>query len=598
MTKLGLYVFGVLLLLLVSSQRGCAQYQLNIICVDRDSVFDQKNLGLERAFKDREACLNYIYKLPALLQSKGFATASIDSIKYDSVSAFIHLFIGDVYTWGHIHTRTSDASILSASGWNDRRIAGRGLNYQQVQASEQQILDYLENNGYPFARISLDSIQLNTGILSAQLKIDKGPLYRIDSIRVYGTAKISTDFLQRYLNIKNGSIYRKDRLLVVDKKLMELPFLQEDRSWTLTLLGTGSILNLYLKPRKASQIDALVGLLPNNSQLPNNGLLVTGEATISLQNSFGNAESIGLNWQQVQVKSPQLNLSFQQPFIFKSPYGLNFSFDLFKKDSSYLNVNAILGVQYVASTTKTGSIFFQASSSNLLVVDTAEVIATHQLPSQADVSSVGLGLNYQYMNTNYRFNPLRGNEFQVTAYIGTKTIKKDNTITQLVDPNDSSFSFSSLYDTLQLNTYELRVQFTGAHYVQLSRASTLKLGFSGGVFQSPSTFRNEVFQIGGYKLLRGFDEQSILAADYAVGTVEYRYLIAQNSFLFSFIDLGWAENKIPSYAQNSTYLGFGLGLAFQTKAGIFNMSYALGKSSGNELNFSQAKIHLGYVNFF
>jgi len=45
-------------------------------------------------------------------------------------------------------------------------------------------------------------------------------------------------------------------------------------------------------------------------------------------------------------------------------------------------------------------------------------------------------------------------------------------------------------------------------------------------------------------------------------------------------------------------LGVGLGIAFETKAGIFNMSYAVGKRDDSNFNLRQAKIHLGYVNFF
>jgi outer membrane translocation and assembly module TamA len=104
--------------------------------------------------------------------------------------------------------------------------------------------------------------------------------------------------------------------------------------------------------------------------------------------------------------------------------------------------------------------------------------------------------------------------------------------------------------------------------------------------------------IGGYKLLRGFDEESIYASDYAVGTLEYRYLIGMNSFLFSFVDLGWAKNNIPTYSFSSSYIGVGLGLAFETKAGIFNISYAVGKQDNNSFSLREAKIHLGYVNFF
>lgn len=257
-----------------------------------------------------------------------------------------------------------------------------------------------------------------------------------------------------------------------------------------------------------------------------------------------------------------------------------------------------MGATYSASSTKVGTVFIQALSSNQLTIDTTQVIATHQLPAQADISSVSLGVNYEFSNTNYRFNPLRGNELLFTGTAGTKTIKKNNTIEQLVDPSDPGFNFAALYDTLQLNSYEFRLKLVGAHFFQMSRASTLKLGLNTALFQSPNIFRNELYQIGGYKVLRGFDEESILASVYAVGTIEYRYLIAQNSFLFAFTDIGWAKNTVPGYQIDNGYLGFGLGLAFETKAGIFNISYALGKQNDQELNFRQAKIHIGYLNFF
>ena len=542
--------------------------------------------------------MEYVNQLPASLEAKGFATVSLDSIRYDSTEAFVRLYLGDLFKWSHILTLPSDATLLSGIGWDEKKYLAKPLNFPQIQRNQQLIMEWLENNGYPFARVALDSILLVNGELTARLKIDRGPLYRIDSIRLYGNAKISKDFLQQYLNIPDGTIYKKDKLQTISKKIRDLPYIQEQQFWTLTLLGTGSVLNLYLKPKKSSQIDVLLGFLPNNNQLSSKKLLVTGEATINLKNSLGNGESIGLNWQQIQVQSPRLNLYFQQPYLFKSPFGLNVSFDLFKKDSSYLNINALLGVQYSASATRTGSVFVQSSSSSLLNVDTLQVIATRRLPAEADISSVSLGLSYEFNNTNYRFNPLRGNELQFTGTVGTRKIKKNNQIVKLTDPADAGFSFNSLYDTLKLNSYQFRIKLIAAHYFQLARVSTLKLGINMGVFQSPNTFRNEAFQIGGYRLLRGFDEESILASQYSVGTIEYRFLIAQNSFLFSFLDLGWAKNNIPGYSVDNTFLGFGLGLAFETKAGIFNISYAVGKRNDNNLNLRQAKIHLGYLNFF
>ena len=596
-TKISRYALIVAVLLITS--RGWTQYPLHIMPVDKDSLFIHKQLGLLNSFKNKDACSEYIYTLPALLQAKGYLTASVDSVGADEASTTIRIYIGETYRWARIDVSGVDPTLLSGVAWNERSFSHRLLDFRQYQARQQQLLGYLENNGYPFGKVSLDSITLGSnGEVSAKLKVEKGPLYHIDSIRLYGTGKISNEFMQRYLNIPNGSVYKKERLEAISRKILELPYVQEQQPWTLAMLGTGSVVNLYLKPKKSSQINALVGFLPSSDPLLGNKVLVTGEATVNLKNALGNGETIGLNWQQLQAGSPRLNLLFQQPYLFHSPFGMNASFDLFKQDSSYINVNMMLGAQYAFSAAQTGAVFIRNMISSLLDVDTVQVLASRTLPSEADIRAVSLGLSYEFNNTDYRFNPRKGNEVQFMGSVGTKKIKENPQIAKLKDPADPDFSYASLYDTVKLSSYQLLLRGSAAHYFSLSHASTLKLGFNGGVYNSPTTYRNELFRIGGYKLLRGFDEESILASQFAVGTLEYRYLIGLNSYLFTFMDGGWAKNSVPGFNLNSTFLGFGLGLAFETKAGIFNISYALGKREDTKFNFRDAKIHLGYVSFF
>ena len=602
MTKVAVYQYmcrkGLFVVLLLLPFILSAQYKLRIIPVDKDSLFIRKQLRLETDFRNGAACMDYISGLPKLLLSKGYPSASVDSVYYDSLFATLHLYTGEPLKWTKLNTDSVDKKILEQLNWTRKLSGSKPIDFQEVQNLQQKILDYLENNGYPFAKVKLDSIFILDNAFQASLKVEKGPLYKIDSIHNDGTAKISPGFLQHYLGISNGSIFRKDKLQAVSRKISELPYLQEQKPWDMTLLGSGSTLNLYLLPKKSSQINVLVGFLPANDQLVNNKLLVTGEATINLKNALGNGETIGLNWQQVQVKSPRLNLVFAQPYLFNSPFGVNLGFDLFKKDSSYVNISLLLGVQYALSSNQTGSVYLQNLSTNLLVVDTLTVKFSRQLPAEADVRSVNLGINYEWFNTDYRFNPRRGNEVILNTSAGTKKIQKNSSIVKLVDDSDPSFDFNHLYDTVNLKSYQFRVKLSAAHYFRLTRTSTLKTAVNGGWFQSPNTFRNELFQIGGYKLLRGFDEESIFASQYAVGTVEYRYLIGQNSFLFGFTDFGWARNTAPAVHVSNTFFGAGLGMAFETKAGIFNISYAAGKRDDSKFNLRQSKIHLGYVNYF
>lgn len=575
-----------------------AQFRLQYKAVDKDSAFIYSTLHLESDFKNQVLAKEYIDNLPVLLQSKGYAAASVDSVYYDLVSAQCFLYVGETFQYARLHVDSADRKLLNAISFNLRNGQKLALSFDQVVTAQQKLLDYLENNGYPFAKIKLDSIAYVDQQLEAYLKINKGPLYKIDSIRNFGKATISASFLQRYLGIMNGSIYKKDRLLTISKKLNDLAYVQESQPWNLTMLGTGSILNVYLAPKRSSQINVLVGFLPNSTQTENNKLQITGDATINLKNALGNGETIDINWQQLQVKSPKLDLAFQQPYLFGSPFGMNASFNLFKKDSSYVNINMQIGAQYALSASQGGTVFLQSFQTNVLSIDTVAIKSLHILPEQADIRSVNLGFNYEWYGTDYRNNPRKGNEWLISVTAGSKTIKKSPVILGLKDESDPGFDFNSLYDTVKLNSYQFKVKGTMAHYFKLSRFSTLKTAVNGGWYQSPAIYRNELFQIGGYKLLRGFDEESIFASQYAIGTLEYRYLVGRNSYLSYFFDGGWSKNASVYARASNYYWGTGIGMAFETKAGIFNMAYAVGKRDDVKFDIRQSKIHIGYVNYF
>jgi len=589
-----------LLLVLLTAGVASAQktYGLRLYAIDRDSVFLTEELAVPSAFSDRYACSNYINKLALDLRAKGYVTASLDSVHYDSTFATAVIFIGDTYKWATIDTKNIDAQILDAIGWREKNFVEKPMDFDQLKTWQEKILVYLENNGYPFAKVFLDSLQIEDERISALLKLDKGHQYKIDSIRVNGEVKISNIFLQKYLDLPDGSLYNREKLRRISKKLLDLPYVQEEKPSDLSLLSMGSILNLYLKPKRSSQVNVLLGFLPNNDQLTSKKLLITGEANVNLHNALGQGETIGLNWQQLQVKSPRLNILYQHPYLFNTPIGLDFAFDMFRKDSTFVNINLQLGAQYMLSTTQSGKLFIQKFQTILNAVNVATILQTHQLPEDADVNSVNVGIDYSFNNTDYRLNPRKGNEIHIIGSVGTKKIKKNDQIVALKDPGDPAYDFSSLYDTVKLKSYQFRIILSAAKYFQLGKQSTIKGAFNGAVFQSANIFRNELFQIGGYKLLRGFDEESQYLSKYAIGTMEYHYLIGMNSYFYTLFDGGWGQNNSLNRNISYTYFGAGLGLSFETKVGIFNLAWAVGKRSDTQLNLRQSKIHFGFVNYF
>ena len=111
------------------------------------------------------------------------------------------MYLGKQEHWVQLRADSIDKIALDESGFANKDFQGKPVNMLQVQSIEQHLLNYYEKNGYPFASIFLDSIRLADDSMKAILKINKGPLYHIDSIRVYGNITISNHFLQQYLGI-------------------------------------------------------------------------------------------------------------------------------------------------------------------------------------------------------------------------------------------------------------------------------------------------------------------------------------------------------------------------------------------------------------
>ena len=147
-----------------------------------------------------------------------------------------------------------------------------------------------------------------------------------------------------------------------------------------------------------------------------------------------------------------------------------------------------------------------------------------------------------------------------------------------------------------MNSYQLKLKTDYAHYFHVSKYAVVKTTVTAGWQESPSYFTNELYQIGGYKLLRGFDEESIYADKFTVATLEYRYLLGLNSYFNTFSDVGITQNSVTRI--NNNFIGGGFGLAFEAKQGIINISLAVGKRNDLPFNINETKIHIGFVSLF
>ncbi len=582
-------LFHTILLFILSITTVYAQPAYNL---NYKFTTQPNNVKLKTTFTNRPEAEIYLNQLPQLLFTKGYIAASIDSVNYKNTEGFVTIYLGQKYSWAQIKTLPKYQPILNEI------LSYKKQNQLAVNDTladwRQSLLDYFEENGKPFASLQLDSVQLINDSIFATLNILEGSEYKIDSVHNAGRAKINKHFLEKYLHIQAGMKYKKSILDKIDQRLNELNFLQQSQPWSLSLLAGGATINTYLEPQKSNQLNILIGFLPASPNTPANKLLITGDANILLKNSLGRGETIGLTWQQIQYKSPRLNVQFIQPYLFNSNFGIDIGLDMLKKDTFFVNIQTRLGVQYEVSSTQTGKIIWQTNITNVSTIDTNYIKQNRQLPDLIDVSSSNLGLEYEINTTNYRQNPKRGLEAVLSVFGGLKKIRKSGTVINLKDPN---INYSKLYDSIQLKAWQAKLKLKIAKYFTLGKQSVLKTALQTGWYQSPNYFRNEMFQVGGFKLLRGFDEESIYANLYNVFTAEYRLLFSRNSYFFGFVDVGKTTFKNQQLKLNNNYIGTGFGLALDTKNSLLNISWAVGKQNSNKFDFRQSKIHIGFVNY-
>lgn len=509
---------------------------------------------------------------------KGYITASFDSIHEDSLRMTAYLFTGEAYTLSALRPGNADPLFLDQGGYRERFFANTPFRNDEITALFENLITYCEDHGYPFASVKLDSIKLlpNRSV-SAALNMKLNQRVSIDSIIVKGSSGIHWRYIRNYFNIKEGDIYNESRVTRIEERLADLPFVSVIRPPEVVFINDIARIILYLDKKSASQFDGILGVAPNEQT--SGKLLITGDIKLKLLSAFNRGELIDLNWKKLESSSQNLNFHFNYPFLFSTPFGFDYKLSLFKKDTSYLNLANNIGIQVLFLGYNHVRAFYENQRSNLLSTEGLEFATV--LPEYADVTSSLYGIGTELTRLDYRYNPLKGFSIDISGAIGSKKIRRNAN----VNP--------ALYDSIPLSSTLYRVEAKARYFLPLFRSTTLMIGNQSGFLENENLFDNELFRIGGLKTLRGFDEESISASAYSVFTLEFRYLFDRNSFFQLFVDGAYFESNSQSGYIQDMPIGFGAGVNFETRAGIFALNYALGSRKAQPIQFKSAKIHFG-----
>ena len=560
-------------------------------------IFLKNNPNFPKTAADTASAVNILRGVMGGLHAQTFLEASFDSIIIFQKNIIAYLHIGKPYKWASLRNGNVNPDYLSQVGYRERLFENKPFSAKEIADIEEKLLNFAEDTGFPFAQVWLDSIKVENATVLAALMMKTGSPFRFDSIELSGFAKISPRFLENYLDVKKGSLFNRTKVLKMAARLAELPYLTVRKPPTVRFTEGGyAVVNVLLDNRKASRWDFLVGVQPTTQPDGSQKFGITFNGTADFQNLFGVGERIYASFENVRPQSPRLNVKASYPYILNLPYGFEGAFDLYKRDSTYIETHANAGVQYLLGGSNYLKLFWQNYKSNNLIINRLQIEQTRRLPSTLDVSTNTLGLEFLKQQLDYRFNPRQGWAILLRGGAGIRTVRQNSDILDIKNP---TFDFKSLYDTVTLRSFQYRLDNKTEFYLPVLKRSVLKLAVtSGWLFTSSPISQNEQYRIGGNRLLRGFDEESLFATRYAVGTLEYRLLIGRNSYLYAFGDVGYIENKTRTTQTKDTPIGFGAGITFETNVGLFGVTLALGQQQGNPVDFRNVKTHFGYVSLF
>lgn len=550
---------------------------------------------VENKFDSKKALFSYLDSKKIAAFSEGNLGFSVDSVTFsDSVTCQAFVNLGPRYYWGEIKWSVQEG-ILLKSGLSTKNISHLYANPDRLTSFYQKLITYYEDNGYPFAIVKLDDVTVKNDSISGSLQVSEGQLFTYDTLSLHGDLRLNRSYLEQYLGLVEGEVYREKEFIEVQKKIKELPFVTQFQKPSVEFQNGKAVVHVYLNRKSANFFNGVVGVLPNSPQLEqlNTGsnLLLTGDVKLVLINQIRNGEKIDFAWKRLKPETQQLNAGVSFPYLFKTPFGVDDKLDLLKQDSSFLNFSNQLGALYSLSSERQIKVFWEHKSTNVLTSgeEDSELLGNRS-------NSYGLELLLEQLD--YRFNPRKGVKIKVVAQGGLRTLsglEDDDKIAIEFPSDDQSISISALIPkTSPLYKFKLDMEY----YIPLFELMTIKLASKNSYINNPYLFNNDLDRIGGFKLLRGFDEQSIFTSFSSVFTFEYRFLLEQNSFIGLFYDHGYIQSNTFLNQSDDFPLGFGASISFQTKPGIFTIMYAVGRQRGNPVNFSSAKIHFGFVSLF
>lgn len=524
-----------------------------------------KNLELYKAEKVNSNRIRELVNNILLLEiESGYFTCNVDSINLKNQKLKIYLQTGNLISLNSIKVNLPNSLALKLrENFNSDKTY---FNANEFSDKIKKWIVLMNNNGFPFAEFEFQKSEIINSKINLICNLITGPLVKIDSIINPEINKKELQLVYKFTDIRNGDLFELNKIYKISENIKNTGFIQEIRPPAYEFIDNKASIYTYCKPQSKNSINGLVGIQPGENET----VQFTGNVALSFQNALSYGEVLKINWRRMFNSSQNLIAELSYPFLFNTNFEIQGGLDMIKKDSSFFNFNSKLIVNYKSNSNfSNGFLFTNNNSTNLLEEDY----------SSTSVNSFGFVTNFKKLDNP--FNPRRGFKIQSELAYGWKETYAIDAVANniLKSPNfNGNISFSS--------------------YLSLIKRTTFKIKLSGSTIQNNILYENELTRIGGYKTIRGFDEESIWVSSFILGNFEFRYIIDEKSNVFLFSDFAWSESKTNNILRADYFQSFGFGTNISMQNGLLTLIYGLGRKIDNPFLIRTGKIHLGFTSYF
>lgn len=518
----------------------------------------------------REGAIALLQRELTVLQAAGYLEARLDT-QWSGAVLKARIISGPRHILGSLVWLPDTTSALRWPEPTRRKVTGQ-LDPGLLKREADPVLDYLENHGYPFAAFELENLMVQDSTWHLTYRLNAGPKVLLDSLAIRSDDRLPARYISRYIGWKKGQYYNEAAIRRMRIRLTEIPFITIRQTPEIRFHPGEADLFLTLSRKPANTFNGIIGIQPAED----GRTTLTGDIEIRLLNTLQRGEEIYFNWRRLQTQTQELHARTRLPYLFNTPFGTEAWIRIYRRDTTFSQFRGQLALVFDLGHGGTWKAFAEQNSTSRLSRETGT-------GNFADVSAVLYGLGVSFQRLDYRFNPRRGWMADLEVATGRR---------------ESRTPVSGTDEIRTERTANYRYTAAAEAFIPLWQRQTLRIAGKGAALFAPGLSDNELFRIGGLRTIRGIDEESIFARAWACGSLEYRFLLDQNSAVYLYADQSWYEADRKDGLLTDDPVGFGAGVFFDTRAGIFSFNYGLARKFDNPMLLRNARLSFGFSSLF